>query len=127
MLIAAGIGFYFFQQQRSHDDLNSKLIAAQYNPDALNGLLRECGADCPAQLKQEVQARLALISAEEARYRAAENDPEKLRAYARECRACLSKPEAEARASQLDIQRQETQRLDVISNTLDTIAVLSSA
>jgi len=47
LLIAAGIGFYFFQQQRSHDDLNSRLITAQYNPDALNGLLRECGAAPP--------------------------------------------------------------------------------
>ena len=125
MLIAAGIGFYFFQQQRSHDDLNSKLIAAQYNPDALNGLLRECGADCPTQLKQEVQARLALFSAEEARYRAAENDPEKLRAYARECRACLSKPEAEARASQLDIQRQEEQRQEAQRFSRDLEQVFS--
>jgi hypothetical protein len=77
---------------------NEARIARQ----GLEQTLNSCEALCSENFKSQIRSRIALISAEEKTYDAAGDDPTKLRAYAKECRVCSFREEANARAESLE-------------------------
>ena len=68
---------------------------------ALERVLSSCD-DCSDDFKQQVRDRLTLIIFEETTYVAAQDDPERLREYVSECRACSFREEAETRAKAIE-------------------------
>jgi WD40 repeat protein len=79
------------------------LEQAGYNRGALERLIAVCGPRCPRPLTDELSARLSTLNKEDEQYRAAENDPEKLRAYLRDCQACLSRGDAQMRIGDVQV------------------------
>ena len=106
--------------------LAAELAAAGTSRAALEQFVADCGTACPADLAAEARSRLDALAAEEARYREARDDPERLRAYLRECRACVFKGEAQARLEQDERKRQEdrTRLSTQLSNAATSKAAL---
>lgn len=81
------------------------------SPDVFGALTEDAAAlaedrECRTKLFEKMFDKIAATTsgaapAEEARYRAAQDDPEQLRAYARECKACVYKDEALAKADEV--------------------------
>jgi Bacterial SH3 domain len=71
------------------------IVSAGLDRAKLYGLLSICGANCPADVQREVQARRDILDAEKAQYQAAQDDIAQLEAYAHDCRACEFKADAQ--------------------------------
>jgi serine/threonine protein kinase len=106
----AGYGLYALyqkQQEESVRQLTWQLEEARFDAGALRRFETACGTSCPENLRNEAKSRLDRIAAEEASFRAAQDDVARLRAYINECRACMFKAEAETRVARLEQQRFE--------------------
>jgi TPR repeat protein len=114
VVAVAGLVFYMVNQSRHEQQrlaaLRQELADAKFDRDVLQRILASCTAPCPADVSGEVQRRLRVIAAEEADYQAAASDAAKLRAVAADCKACLVRAQALARAEQLDKQQQEAEQ-----------------
>jgi hypothetical protein len=78
---------------------------ARLERHALHETLDLCGDACSDALKKDLRNRLDLIAAEEETYRAALDDPERLRDYAKSCQACSFREGAVALAKAMEVQR----------------------
>jgi hypothetical protein len=78
--------------------------AARIEREALEQVLNSCESLCSEDFKKQIQSRIDLISAEEKTYQASGDDPNQLLEYAKECRVCSFRGEAEARAKSLKQQ-----------------------
>jgi hypothetical protein len=119
---AAGLLFYMFYQshfgQQRIEGLRQQLADAKFDRNALERILASCDGGCPANLNAEAQRRLRVIAAEEASYQAVANDAAKLHALAANCEACLVRPQAIARAGQLEREAAEYQRTEALRQQL---------
>jgi ferredoxin len=80
-------------------DLLEQLASVGTDRAALERFVAACGPTCPLDLKSKAEDRIAVAKAELARqeeetYRAAQNDPVRLRAYALGCALCRFRDEA---------------------------------
>ncbi|HZH11729.1 MAG TPA: protein kinase [Microvirga sp.] len=94
-------------QRESNSRLAAELNAAGMNAAALERFYASCQANCPPDLRQEAGRRLGIVKDEEARYRSVIDNPEGLRSYVSECRACRFKTEAERRIAEIDALERE--------------------
>lgn len=110
VLSIAGYGLYALYQKQQEEkllQLTRQLKEARFDAGALGRFRTACGASCPETLRDEAKSRLDQIGAEEASFRAAQDDVTRLRAYINECRVCIFRPEAETRVARLEQQRFE--------------------
>jgi serine/threonine protein kinase/uncharacterized membrane protein len=84
-----------------------RLEQASFDRVAIEQLLRSCDTSCPTNIKEQAQRRLDLIVEELSAYQAAQDDPDKLRAYIQNCKACNLKSDAEKRIELVESQKQK--------------------
>jgi len=109
ILLAAGIaagGYQFYITAQQHREAERQRLAQQlqgagYDRVAVEQVLRSCSSACPADVTTQAQSRLDIIAAEERSYQAAQNNIDKLRAYAHDCQACNFKADAEQQIQRL--------------------------
>ena len=114
--LGAGVAGYWFytNEQKAKlaeiQKMNQLLQEAAFDQPAIENMLHSCGSSCPADIKTQALSRLDLIAAEQHAYQAAQNDPAKLRAYVRDCKACVLKSDAEKQV-QLISRKEERDRM----------------
>ncbi|MGP0059453.1 MAG: protein kinase domain-containing protein, partial [Beijerinckiaceae bacterium] len=99
------------QRDAEHRDLARELQAAGYDRSKLNNFLAVCGSSCPEELRQDARARLAVLDAEKAQYKAAGDDIERLSDYSQTCQGCEFKDIAEQRVAKLRGDKEMADRL----------------
>ena len=87
-----------------------RLEQVSFDQGAIEQLLRSCNPSCPTSIKEQAQRRLDLIVGELSTYQAAQDDPDKLRAYVQNCKACNLKSDAEKRIELVEAQKQKEKK-----------------